>query len=89
MQAIEPHEIARLQKILRRSYLLQTFDDRRNFLTLCGLERLYSVVKLDASIDKFLIGLLAKLFESSTPFSLRQKSELSVFLNFISQVDSS
>ncbi|MCE2669790.1 MAG: toll/interleukin-1 receptor domain-containing protein [Microcystis sp.] len=85
MEFLNDNEKIQLQRILTRSSQLLTPDDRSNFLKLCGLEKYSSLVQIDKSLDKFAVSLLATL---STVY-IADKLGLVIFLEFLSQIDSS
>jgi hypothetical protein len=79
------NEIVTLKQILTRSVHLQATDNRRDFLTLCGLENACALVKLDKPLSQFVISLLAQLVR----VYVKDDSGLVIFLEFISQIESS
>jgi len=85
MQVISPQEKAKLIRILTNISLLQTAEDRRNFLSLCGLDNYCSLVNLDTTLDKFIISLLSKLFKPSVSNKDSKELELVILLEHINQ----
>jgi signal peptidase I len=86
MELLNTQEKAHLQKILARSSQLQTADDRRNFLTLCGLIE-YCDVQLDKTSRNFVISLLAQLSKVYIKAENSTRLGLVIFLENISKFD--
>ena len=59
--ALNCTEIAILKQILTRSANLQATNDRRDFLSICGLEKVGALIQLDKPLSQFIISLLAQL----------------------------
>jgi len=82
-------EIAILKQILTRSANMQNTDDRRNFLSICGLEKVGSFIQLDKPLSQFIISLLAQLTRVYIEADFSKRIGLVIFLEFISKIDSS
>ncbi|MFP5271217.1 GAF domain-containing protein [Coleofasciculus sp.] len=88
-QGINIQKKCQLQQIVTKSSLLQTADERRHFLSLCGLESSCGSVQLDQPSDKFFISLWSTLSKAYTTVDNSEKLALVVFLEHISRLDSS
>ncbi len=86
MEFINFQEKLQIQRILAKSSLLQTADDRRNFLTFCGIEKHFEL-QLDQSIGKFVISLLVQLLKMEVVIDNYKKLGLIVFLEYLNQLD--
>jgi GAF domain-containing protein len=78
-----------LQQIIMRSLLLQTADERRHFLSICGLENSCGSVQLDQPSDKFFISLWSTLSNAYTKVDNSERLALIIFFEHISRLDSS
>jgi hypothetical protein len=87
--ALNCNEIATLKQILTRSLNLQTTDDRRDFLSICGLEKVGASIQLDKPLSQFIINLLAQLARVYIEADSSKRIGLVIFLEFISKIDSS
>ncbi len=87
--ALNCNEIATLKQILTRSLILQTTDDRRDFLSICGLEKVGASIQLDKPLSQFIINLLAQLARVYIEADSSKRIGLVIFLEFISKIDSS
>ncbi|MEQ8462806.1 hypothetical protein [Coleofasciculus sp. E1-EBD-02] len=87
MDFLNFQEKAQLQQILSRSSLLQTADDRSNFLVFCGLEKSCGSIQLDKPLTKFLISLLVQLSQIYVTFNGSERRGLVVFLEYLIQLD--
>jgi hypothetical protein len=86
---LDADEIGVLKQILTRSELLQTSEERRNFLRICGFENASNLVPLDKSSNKFVISILAQLTRVHSQTNSSTRLELVVFLEFLAKTDSS
>lgn len=85
--ALNCTEIAILKQILTRSINLQTTDDRRDFLSICGLEKVGASIQLDKPLAQFIISLLAQLARVYIEADSSKRIGLVIFLEFISKID--
>lgn len=81
-------EKIQLQTILEKSSYLQTADDRKNSLEVCGLAE-YCDLRLDQSSGKFARDLLVQLSKIECPVKNFQRNGLIVFLEYLYAVDHS
>lgn len=82
-------EIAILKQILTRSANMQNTDDRRYFLSICGLEKVGFSIQLDKPLNQFIISLLAQLARVYIKTDSSTRIGLVIFLELISDIDSS
>ncbi|GAB4205397.1 MAG: hypothetical protein Fur006_61450 [Coleofasciculaceae cyanobacterium] len=88
-ELVNLQEKAQLQRILARSDLLQTNNDRRNFLDICGLGKYSSLMQLEQSLNNFAISILVRLSKDSIQVESAKKPALFVFLEYLVQMDAS
>ncbi|MBD2120293.1 hypothetical protein [Trichocoleus sp. FACHB-262] len=89
MEFLVTEEKLQLQQILTKSSYLQTADDRRNFLTFCGLENSCELLQLDQSLSKFVISLCSTLSKVHIKSESSERLGLVIFLEYINRIDSS
>lgn len=89
MEWINPPEKFRILQILTQSDQLQTADNRRNLLRFCGLEKYSGLVQLDKPAEQFAISVISTLSNVSLTVESSRKIGLVVFLDNLSQLDSS
>ncbi|WP_365671941.1 hypothetical protein [Okeania sp. SIO3I5] len=77
-----------MKSVLTKTIHLQPVDDRRNFLTVCGLENVCNLVQLDKPLNQFIISLLAQLIKTYIKIGSTKKMALIVLLEFINKIDS-
>lgn len=87
--ALNCNEIATLKQILTRSLNLQTTDDRRDLLSICGLEKVGALIQLDKPLSQFIISLLAQLARVYIEADSSKRIGLVIFLEFLSKIDCS
>lgn len=86
-QCLNSNEIIILNQILTRSTNLQTTDNRRDILTICGLEKLCALIQLDKPMSQFIISLLAQLARVYIESDSSKRIGLVIFLEFLSKID--
>jgi hypothetical protein len=86
---LDADEIVILKQILTRSELLQTAEERKNFLSLCGLENASNLVQLDKPLNQFSISILAQLTKVHSQTNSSTRLGLFDFLELLSKTDSS
>lgn len=82
-------EIVTLKQILTSSEILQTAEERRNFLRLCGLENASNAIQLDKPLNQFVLSILAQLTRVHSQTNSSTRLGLVVFLEILAETDSS
>lgn len=88
MEFLNSEEKIKILKILAKSSQLQTSDERRNFLFLCGLEDYCGSIQLDQPSGKFVISLCSTLSKVYITLENSKRLGLIVLLEYINQLDS-
>ncbi|MBD2450702.1 hypothetical protein H6G76_26950 [Nostoc sp. FACHB-152] len=82
MEFLKPQEAARLQRILTNTLRLETADERRNYLTICGLEEYRGRIQFDKTLENFVISVLATLSKGYIVRDSARVLSLVVFLEY-------
>lgn len=89
LESLNCNDIVILKQILSRSIYLQFTDDRRDFLNICKLEKIGNLIQLDKPLNQFITSLLVRLSRVYIGANYSKKIGLVIFLEFISNIDSS